>query len=152
LLLAFAVIEIRQERPMLDLSLSDGPAFVGVQLATFCIGAGMFALLPFLSIYLQNILVNSPLGAGLRFLPITVFVFLVPLLTPRLSTRVPLWLLLATSLAIVSLGALVMQNISPGSGWTALLAGFVVSGIGIVWVPKTRFASTLLGSVFESRL
>jgi predicted MFS family arabinose efflux permease len=47
------VIEIRQERPMLDLSLFRRPAFVGVQLATFCIGAGMFALLPFLSIYLQ---------------------------------------------------------------------------------------------------
>ena len=39
--------------------------------------------------------------------------------------------LLATSLAIVSLGALFMAHISPGSRWTALLAGFIVSGIGI---------------------
>ena len=43
------------------------PAFLGVQLATFCLGAGMFALFPFLSIYLQDIDGNSPLGAGLRF-------------------------------------------------------------------------------------
>jgi len=91
----------------------------------------MFALFPFLSIYLQDILGNSPLGAGLRFLPITVFVFIVPLATRKLSGRVPMWALLATSLAIVSLGALLMADISPGSSWTALLAGFVVSGIGI---------------------
>ena len=52
---------------MLDVSLFRRPAFVGVQLATFCIGAGMFALFPFLSIYLQDILGNSPLGAGPAF-------------------------------------------------------------------------------------
>jgi len=131
LLGGFVVIEVRQERPMLDVSLFRRPAFVGVQFATFCIGAGMFALFPFLSIYLQDILGNSPLGAGLRFLPITVFVFIVPLATRKLSARVPMWVLLATSLAIVSLGALFMAHISPGSRWTALLAGFIVSGIGI---------------------
>jgi MFS family permease len=91
----------------------------------------MFALFPFLSIYLQDILGNSPLGAGLRFLPITVFVFIVPLVTRKLSGRTPLWLLLSMSLAIVSIGALLMENISPGSRWTALLAGFIVSGVGI---------------------
>jgi EmrB/QacA subfamily drug resistance transporter len=143
LLGAFIVIEIRQARPMLDVSLFRRPAFVGVQLATFCIGAGMFALFPFLSIYLQDILGNSPLGAGLRFLPITVFVFIVPLATRKLSGRAPMWLLLSTSLAIVALGALLMENISPGSPWTALLAGFVVSGIGIGLANPTIAAAAL---------
>jgi EmrB/QacA subfamily drug resistance transporter len=143
LLGAFVVIEIRQERPMLDVSLFRRPAFVGVQFATFCIGGGMFALFPFLSIYLQDILGNSPLGAGLRFLPITVFVFVVPLATRKLSGRVPMWALLSTSLAIVSLGALLMENISPGSRWTALLAGFVVSGIGIGLANPTIAAAAL---------
>jgi EmrB/QacA subfamily drug resistance transporter len=131
LLAAFTVIEIRQDRPMLDVSLFRRSAFVGVQFATFCIGGGMFALFPFLSIYLQDILGNSPLGAGLRFLPITVFIFIVPLATRRLAARVPMWALLSTSLGIASIGALLMADISTGSRWTALLAGFVVSGIGI---------------------
>jgi EmrB/QacA subfamily drug resistance transporter len=131
LLAAFIVIEIRQDRPMLDVSLFRRPAFVGVQFGTFCIGGGMFALFPFLSIYLQDILGNSPLGAGLRFLPITVFIFIVPLATRKLAARVPMWALLSTSLGIASIGALLMADISTGSRWTALLAGFVVSGIGI---------------------
>jgi EmrB/QacA subfamily drug resistance transporter len=143
LLAAFVLIEVRQERPMLDVSLFRQPAFVGVQFATFCIGAGMFALFPFLSIYLQDILGNSPLGAGVRFLPITVFVFFVPLATRKLSARVPMWALLATSLAIVSLGALLMEDISPGSRWTALLPGFIVAGIGIGLANPTIAAAAL---------
>jgi len=131
LLVAFVVVEIRQERPMLDVSLFRRPAFLGVQLATFCLGAGMFALFPFLSIYLQDIDGTSPLGAGLRFLPITVFVFFVPLATRTLLSRMPVWLLLSGSLATVSLGLILMELVSVGSSWTVLLAGFIVSGIGI---------------------
>jgi EmrB/QacA subfamily drug resistance transporter len=131
LLATFVVVEIRQERPMLDVSLFRQPAFLGVQLATFCIGAGMFALFPYLSIYLQDIDGNSPLGAGLRFLPITAFVFFVPLLTRRIAARVPLWLLLSASLAVVGLGLLLMARVSTGSRWTVLLPGFIVCGIGI---------------------
>jgi EmrB/QacA subfamily drug resistance transporter len=143
LLASFVVIEVVQQRPMLDVSLFRRPAFVGVQFATFCIGAGMFALFPFLSIYLQDILGNSPLGAGLRFLPITVFVLIVPLATRRSAARVPMWVLLSASLAIASVGALLMDNISPGSEWTALLAGFVVAGIGIGLANPTIAAAAL---------
>jgi EmrB/QacA subfamily drug resistance transporter len=131
LLAAFLVVEVRQERPMLDVSLFRRPAFVGVQVATFCLGAGMFALFPFLSIYLQDVDGYSPLGAGLRFLPITAFVFFVPLLTRNLGARVQLRILLGGSLTIIAVGLALMELVSVGADWTVLLAGFVVSGIGI---------------------
>src|SRR6266536_2824990 len=131
LLAGFLVIEVRQERPMLDVSLFRRPAFVGVQVATFCLGAGMFALFPFLSIYLQDIDGYSPLGAGLRFLPITTFVFVVPLVTRKYAARAQLRLLLGGSLAIVALGLALMETVSVGAHWTVMLSGFVVSGIGI---------------------
>ena len=102
-----------------------------MQLATFCLGGGMFALFPFLSIYLQDIDGYSALGAGLRFLPITAFVFLIPLVTRKYAARTPLWMLLCGSLAIVALGIALMETVAVGSSWTVLLAGFVVSGIGI---------------------
>ena len=143
LLVVFVVIEERQERPMLDISLFHRAPFVGVQLATFCIGCGMFALFPFLSIYLQDVLGNSPLGAGLRFLPITAFVFVVPIATRKVATRVPMWALIALSLAIVALGLLLLEAISPGSKWTALLAGFIVTGVGIGLANPTIAAAAL---------
>jgi EmrB/QacA subfamily drug resistance transporter len=131
LLAAFIVIEARQERPMLDVSLFRRPAFVGVQLATFCLGAGMFALFPFLSIYLQDIDGFSPLGAGLRFLPITAFVFFVPLATRNIAARVQAWVLLGVSLAMVVAGLLLMEPVSVGATWTVLLPGLIICGIGI---------------------
>ena len=116
---------------MLDVSLFRQPAFVGVQTATFCLGAGMFALFPFLSIYLQDVDGYSPLGAGLRFLPITAFVFFVPLATRRWAARADLRVLLGGSLAIISIGLALMELLSAGDSWTVLLPGFVVTGIGI---------------------
>ena len=131
LLVTFVFVEIRQKRPMLDVSLFRQPAFLGVQLATFCLGAGMFAILPFLSIYLQAIDGYSPLATGLRFLPITAFVFFVPLATRNVAARIPIWTLLSTSLALVGVGLLLMEAVSVHSHWTVLLPGFVVAGIGI---------------------
>src|SRR5437764_4143380 len=150
LLAAFVVVERRQERPMLDVSLFRQPAFVGVSIATFCIGAGMFALFPFLSIYLQDILGFSPLGAGLRFLPLTVFVFAVPLATRRLTARLPIRVVLGGGLALVALALLLMQGLSARSHWTALLPGLIVGGIGI-GLANPAIAQAALRAVDPSR-
>jgi EmrB/QacA subfamily drug resistance transporter len=131
LLVVFVFVERSQERPMLDLSLFRSAEFDGISVATFCIGAGMFALFPYLSIYLQSILGYSPLGAGLRFLPLTVFVFLVPLLSRRFAPGLSLRLLLSGGLVLVAIALLLMYGLTPSSKWTALLPGLIVAGIGI---------------------
>ena len=103
-----------------------------MSIATFCIAAGMFALFPYLSIYLQDILGYSPLGAGLRFLPLTAFVFFVPLVVRRFAARVPIRSLIGVGLALVAIGlGLMWALLSPTSPWTALLPGLVIAGIGI---------------------
>jgi EmrB/QacA subfamily drug resistance transporter len=131
LLLVFVVVELRQERPMFDLTLFRQRAFVGVSVATFCIAAGMFSMFPYLSIYLQDILGYSPLATGVRFLPLTVFVFFVPLATRRIAARVPLRAMIGGGLALVAGGLALMYGLDADSGWTALLAGFIVGGVGI---------------------
>jgi EmrB/QacA subfamily drug resistance transporter len=131
LLVAFVFVEVMQERPMLDVSLFRSPPFVGVSLATFAIGAGMFSLFPYLSIYLQDVIGTSPLGAGVRFLPLTAFVFFVPIATRRFAQRVPAWIPIGIGLGLVSLSLLLMHGVSASSRWTALLPGFIVAGIGI---------------------
>ena len=54
LLVAFIAVELVQKRPMLDLSLFRYRSFVGVSMAKFCVSAGMFAMFPYLTFYLQN--------------------------------------------------------------------------------------------------
>ena len=131
LLVLFVAVELRQDRPMFDMTLFRQRAFLGVSIATFCIAAGMFAMFPYLSIYLQDILGYSPLATGVRFLPLTAFVFFVPLATRRVAARVPLRIMISAGLALVAAGLALMYGLNADSGWTALLAGFVAGGIGI---------------------
>src|SRR3954469_19861327 len=130
-LVVFVVVESMQSRPMLDVTLFQRPAFLGVSIATFCIGAGMFALFPNLSIYLQDVLGYSPLGAGIRFLPLTVFVFAVPLAMRRFAPGASMRLVLSIGLALVAGALLLMHGLDTNSHWTALLPGLIVAGIGI---------------------
>ena len=150
LLAVFVAVEHMQARPMLDLDLFRHPGFVGVSIATFCIGAGMFALFPYLSIYFQDVLGNSPLGAGLRFLPLTVFVFIVPLTTRKLAPDASLRWLLSGGLVLVAAALLLMHGLTPSSKWTALLPGLIVAGIGI-GLANPAIAAAALRAVDPSR-
>jgi EmrB/QacA subfamily drug resistance transporter len=150
LLVAFVIVELRQERPMLDLSLFRNPAFVSVSLTTFCLGVGMFSLFPFLSIYLQDVLGYSPLQAGIRFLPLTLFIFAVPLATRHFVGRVSARVILAAGMTLIGVALLLMYGIAVGSSWTTLLAGMVVAGIGI-GLANPAIAATALRVVEPSR-
>jgi EmrB/QacA subfamily drug resistance transporter len=131
LAVAFVLVELRQNRPMFDLSLFRQRAFVGVQLGTFAIGAGMFAVLPYLTLYLQNVLRYSPLEGGLRMLPLMAMVFIVPLVTRRMTQKLAGGLVLGFSLAVSGAGLLLMELVSTTSSWTVLLPGMLVAGLGV---------------------
>jgi EmrB/QacA subfamily drug resistance transporter len=131
LFVTFLVVELRQKRPMLDLALFRRPAFCGVSLGTFAIGAGMFAMFPWISLYLQNDLEYSPLQGGLRMLPATLLAFVVPILARRFASGISPAVHLWVGLGIVAAGLALMLQLSPGSRWTALLPGLVVVGFGI---------------------
>jgi EmrB/QacA subfamily drug resistance transporter len=131
MLAAFAVIERRVPEPMLPLELFRSPAFTGVQLAAFAVSASLFALFLYLTLYLQNYLGYSPLQAGLRYLPVTLAPFFVAPLAVALMARMQARVLMAIGLTGVGGGLLLMSGLSSSSGWTALLPGFIVAGVGI---------------------
>ncbi len=131
LLVAFLAIESRSSHPMLDLTLFRKPAFNGVSAVAFGLSAGMFAMFLYMTIYMQGVLGFSPLEAGLRFLPLTVLSFIASPIAGVLSHRIPIRILLGVGLGTVGVGLLLMHGVSADSEWTALLAGFLVAGVGI---------------------
>jgi EmrB/QacA subfamily drug resistance transporter len=131
LLVAFVAIEQRVREPMLPLSLFRRRAFTGVQLAAFAVSGSMFALFLYLTLYLQSFLGYSPIDAGLRYLPITIASFIVAPLAGLALARVQARWLMSAGLALTGLGLLLMGGLGVDSEWTALLAGFVISGIGV---------------------
>jgi EmrB/QacA subfamily drug resistance transporter len=142
LLVAFTTIEIRQPYAMFDMSLFRKPAFTGVSIATFMIAAGMFSMLVYITLYLQNQLGYSPLQGGLRLLPTTLLVFIVPLASRRLVERVSPGVSLGGGMLLVGVGLLLMRaSLSDASDWTALLPGLLVAGLGI------GFANPAIGRI-----
>jgi EmrB/QacA subfamily drug resistance transporter len=146
LLVLFAIVEARQESPMFDLSLFRVPTFAGAQIAAFAISAGMFSQFLYLTLYLQNVLGYSPMGAGVRFLPLSLLSFAVSPLAGRLAGDLPTRVLIGLGLALTGGALLLMWGITVGSGWTTLLAGFVVGGVGVGLV-NPPLASTAVGVV-----
>jgi EmrB/QacA subfamily drug resistance transporter len=146
LLVAFVLFEWRQEHAMLDLGLFRKPSFSGVSYGTFAIGAGMFAMFLYITIYMQSVIGMTPLESGVRFLPLTLFAFIVPLATRRLVAKVPTRIPLTIGLTLVGVGLLLMRGAKPDSEWTTLLAGFMVSGFGI-GLSNPSIAATALGVV-----
>jgi predicted MFS family arabinose efflux permease len=131
MLVAFAVVEQRVAEPMLPLGLFRNRAFTGVQIAAFAVSASLFALFLYLTLYLQNYLGYSPFQAGLRYLPITLAPFFVAPLAVSLMSRLQARVLMAIGLAGVGGGLLLMSGLTAGSGWTALLPGFLIAGVGV---------------------
>ncbi len=150
LMVGFVAIESRVAEPLLDLGLFRAPTTVGAAIGVFALGASVFSMLIFLSIYLQNILRFGALDAGLRLLPITLAAFIAAAITGHIGERVPMRGLLGVGLAFCGAGLLLMRDVRVGSQWTALFAGFVVAGIGIGLVNPT-VARAALGSVEVAR-
>ena len=150
LMVTFVVAELRQERPMFDLTLLRRPAFAGASVVGFALSASMFALFLYLTLYIQNVLQFSPFQAGLRFLPMTVVMFVVAPFAGRLTVRVPIRAILSVGLLLTAGGLALMAGLTASSGWTHLLPGFIIGGVGIGLV-NPALASTAVGVVPHNR-
>jgi EmrB/QacA subfamily drug resistance transporter len=150
LLVAFTVIELVRREPMLELGLFRNPTFLGASVAAVALGASLYALVLYITLYLQDILGYSAFQAGLRFLPLTLLVLLAAPVGGRLSAHVPLRLLLSAGLTLAGAGLALMTSVKAGSGWTVLLAGFIVAGAGSGLTNPPR-ASAAIGSVPEEK-
>jgi EmrB/QacA subfamily drug resistance transporter len=128
---AFLVAEWLGPSPMLDLALFRRPAMVGVSLTAFVLSSTIFAMLLYVTFYLQDVLGYGPLAAGIRFLPISVLSFLISPIAGKLTLRVHSRYLLGLGLLLIALGCKLASHIQPDSTWTVLLPGFLVAGIGI---------------------
>jgi hypothetical protein len=128
---AFVAVEARVREPMLPLELFRRRSFTGVQLAAFAVSGSMFALFLYLTLYLQSILGYTPLEAGVRYLPITVTIFLVAPIAGVLISRVRAQIIMAVGLVLCGTGLLLMSGLESESEWTSLLGGFLVAGAGV---------------------
>ncbi len=139
LLVLFFFIESRTKHPLLPIRVLAERNRGGSYLATLLIGAGLFTMFLFLSIYFQNVLGYSALRSGFAFLPFSVgvitFAGVASTLLPKVGAR-PLML---TGLLMATAGLFFLSRITPHSSYlTAILPALIImsTGLALVFIPS----------------
>jgi EmrB/QacA subfamily drug resistance transporter len=146
LLAVFLAVERLSRKPMFDLSLFRVPTFSGGSVAAFGMNGCVYAMLLYIVIYLQDLLGYSALQTGLRLLIMSAVTLPAAIASGRLSSRVPVRLLIGAGLALSGAGLLTMAGLAAGSTWTHLIPGMVLAGVGSGLV-NPALASTAVGVV-----
>jgi EmrB/QacA subfamily drug resistance transporter len=150
-LVLFLSVEARSDHPMLDLSLFRRAPFAVLIVAAFLTQAAAFGYLPFSMVWLQQILGNGPVDAGLYgALPMAAAALVVGASAGRfLQGITPRWTV-GLGLLLIAAGNLLQARIGPDSTGATLIPGLIVAGLGVGCVLPTN-ASAVLAEVPRER-
>ena len=129
LLVGFVVVENRTRAPMLDLSLLRHPPFLAATLAALATGAGVIALMSFLSGFLGLALHESAMTAAVLLLLWSATSVVTALLARRIPASVPGRAQLAGSLLGVAVGQALTLGVTTSSTWAHFVPGLLVAGV-----------------------
>jgi EmrB/QacA subfamily drug resistance transporter len=147
LMAGFVAFELRTAEPMLPMSFFAKRSFAVTNVASLSMYFGMFGSIFFLSQYLQNVLGNTPLQAGLKLLVWTGASMVVApfagVLSERFGSR--LFMVAGLGLQAGALGWLAL-TVSTHQHYSQMIVPFLMAGAGmaLVFAPS---ANAVLSSV-----
>ena len=140
LLTAFALTEATTAQPVTPLRLFADRTRAGSYIARVLVVGAMFGMFFFLTQFIQDVLGFSPVKAGMAFLPMTVALFTVSRLAPRLMARFGAKPLMLAGLVPAVAGLAWLARISPATTyWPGVLGPMLLMGcgMGLAFVPLT---------------
>jgi EmrB/QacA subfamily drug resistance transporter len=146
LLALFVLFELRTNHPMLDVSLFRNPRFTA---ASASVAISFFALSGFIFLitqYFQFIRTFSPLGTGVRLLPVASAVALTSVVGTKLAVRIGNKAIVATGLLSFATGLLWTATVSASTSYTTIVFQmlFLGAGMGLTSAPATE---AIMGAV-----
>jgi EmrB/QacA subfamily drug resistance transporter len=132
ILATFVLIETRHEQPVMPLHLlasrSRVSAFVSVLFTVAAMYGGFF----FLTQFLQRVMGFSPVVTGIAFLPMTLSIFTISRIVPRLIPRLGPRRILIGGASLVALATLWFTQISISSHYApAIVVPMILLGVGV---------------------
>ncbi|HVW45873.1 MAG TPA: DHA2 family efflux MFS transporter permease subunit [Solirubrobacterales bacterium] len=140
LLAAFAAIELRSRAPLVPFSIFRVRTVTGANVVGILVGASLFSMFYFISLYMQQILGYSPIKAGLSYLPLAVTIILSAGIASGLVTKVGFKPILTMGMACIALGLLWFTRIDVDGTFLGDLLGpslLAALGLGFAFVPVT---------------
>jgi EmrB/QacA subfamily drug resistance transporter len=149
LLGVFAAIEGKLAvRPLVPLRIFAARTLTAANVVVFFLGAAVFGMWYFVSLYLQQVLGYTPIQAGLAFLPMTISIVVSSSMAGRLVRRFGAGAVLSTGMTLIGVGMALFVRIQPdGTYLNDVLAASVITalGIGLSFVPVTIVAVAGVG-------
>jgi EmrB/QacA subfamily drug resistance transporter len=147
LLVAFVIQELRTDEPMLPMEFFANRAFAVTNAVSLAMYFGMFGSIFFLSQFLQTVLHNSPLEAGVKLLVWTGAVMVVSPLSGFLSERYGSRMFMAVGLGLQAIALGMLASLaSVDQSYASMLIPFVLAGSGMAMVFAPS-ANAVLSSV-----
>lgn len=148
--LHFLVVEARSSSPMLQLHFFKDRIFSTANIVAFLLFFGMFGVLFFISLFLQDVQNLTPVEVGVRFLPATLTIGLTAPIAGKLASRIGSRIPMTAGLALMGTGVLLVGRITATSEystyWWAL--ALVGTGMGLTMTPMT---AAVMGAVPAER-
>jgi EmrB/QacA subfamily drug resistance transporter len=146
LLAAFLVIEGRlAQRPLVPLHIFESRMLSAANIIVFFLGAAVFAMWYFVSLYLQQVLGFSPIRAGLAFLPMTLAVIVGAAQVGRITQRFGARVVLAVGMTMIAGGMVLLSGVRPDGSYAVDVLGpgvLTALGLGLSFVAVTVAAMT----------
>ncbi|WP_022927971.1 MFS transporter [Patulibacter americanus] len=146
LIVLFVLVEARLAKaPLMPLSIFASRQLTAANLAVFLLGASMFAMWFFLSLYLQQVLGLTAIQTGVAFLPQTAVMALGSTQAAKVVAKLGIRTTLTVGFLLSAIGlAWLTQIDADGSFWVDVLGPSVVlaAGMGLCMVPITTAAVT----------
>jgi EmrB/QacA subfamily drug resistance transporter len=140
LIAAFVVIELRSKAALVPFRIFRLRTLTGANVVGLLLGASLFSMFFYISLYMQQVLGYSPIHAGLSYLPLTLTIIAAAGLGGQLVTRFGFKALLAIGMALVALGLVWFSRVSVGGGFISDILGpslLAAIGLGFAFVTST---------------
>ena len=143
-LAGFGLAERFGKHAMLDLALLRNRSFLGVLVAALAVNFAAFASLAYASIWLQSVMLLTPVQAGLTSLPLSAAAFLVSALVGRRLHSARPGPIIGGGMLLIGIGSLVDSYLlQTASSWPALIPGYVIIGLGVGLAIPTLSSSAM---------
>jgi EmrB/QacA subfamily drug resistance transporter len=132
LVIAFVFWEVRTRTPMLPMRFFRNRTFAATNVASLLMFFGMFGSIFLLAQFFVSLQGYTPFQSGLRILPWTAMPIFVAPIAGALSDRIGGARIMAVGLSLQAAGLAWIASVSnPTVAYSALVPGFVLSGIGM---------------------
>ena len=140
LIAAFVVIELRSKAPLVPLRIFRLRTLTGANVVGLLLGASLFSMFFFITLYMQQVLHYTPIHAGLSYLPLALTIIVAAGLGGQLVNRFGFKPILAAGMAVIAGGLLWFSHIAVHGGFLADILGpslLAATGLGLGFVAST---------------